>query len=189
MGAAVVTRPAATTPAPLAWLRPCVVAYLATIGILLVAAGAVGAVAGVRDVAHVLVPLDWHRAPHNASAHNVATALSLWFHNTRLAVAPLAAAAAVQRSGGALRRVGDVLFGFLLAANVVPVAVDLGTWGSRLLPYIPNAPVELLGLVIGPVTWWLVTRGRIPVRSFWLITAVVVALLLVAACLETWAVP
>ena len=49
--------------------------------------------------------------------------------------------------------------------------------------------MELLGLVIGPVSWWLVTRGRIPVRSLWLIAAVVVALLLVAACLETWAVP
>ena len=156
---------------------------------LLVVAGAVGAVAGVRDVAHVVVPFDWHRAPHNASAHNLATALSLWFHNARLAVAPLAAAAAVQRGGGRVRRVGDVLFGFLLAVNVIPVAVDLGTWGSRLVPYIPNAPVELLGLVIGPVAWWLVTRGCIPVRSLWLIAALVVALLLIAACLETWAVP
>ena len=61
VGAAVVT-PTATTSAPLAWLRPCLLAYLATMATLLVVAGAVGAVAGVRDVAHVVVPFDWHRA-------------------------------------------------------------------------------------------------------------------------------
>jgi hypothetical protein len=180
-----------TTAAPTAarWLHPYAVAYLWTLTGLLALADATAAVPVARDVAHLLLPLDWRHAPHDPNAHDIATALNLWFHNARLALAPLAAAAAVQRGGGPLRRVGDVLFGFLLAVNVIPVAVDLGTWGSRLVPYIPNAPVELLGLVIGPVAWWLVTRGRIPVRSLWLIAALVVALLLIAACLETWAVP
>jgi hypothetical protein len=181
--------PAARSATRLRGLRPYLVAYVATVGTVLAIGGAVSAIAVVRDLAHILVPLDWHRAPYDPSAHDIATALSLWFHNARLALAPLAAAAAVQRHGGRLRRAGDVLFGVVLAVNVIPVAVDLGTWGSRLLPYIPNAPVELLGLVIGPVSWWLVTRGRIAVRSLWLIAALVVALLLIAACLETWTVP
>ena len=186
MGSAVVI-PSATVR--LAWLRPCFLVYLATLAGLLLLAGAVAAVAAVRDLTHVVVPFDWHHAPHDASGHNATTALSLWLHNARLALAPLAGAAAVQRNARRLRQAGDVLFGFLLAINVVPLAVDLGTWGSRLLPYIPNAPIELLGFIVGPVTWWLVTRGRIPVRSLWLIAAVVVVLLLAAACLETWAVP
>ncbi len=184
------TSPAAANPrvSPLR-LRPYLLAYLATIAGLLLLAAAVGAVGVVRDIAHALVPFDWRVAPHDPNAHDVATAVSLWFHNARVALAPLGAAAAVQNHPGRLRRVGDVLLGVVFAANVIPLAVELGTWGSRLLPYIPNAPVELLALVTGPVSWWLVTRGRLPIRSLWLTAAIVVALLLLAACLETWAVP
>jgi len=184
-----VTLPATSTRAAVGRLRPYLLAYLATLGGLLLLAAAVGAVAPVRGLAHTLVPFDWSVAPHDPNAHDVATALNLWFHNARLALAPLAAAAAVQNHRGRLRRIADVLLGVVFAVNVVPLAIELGTWGTRLLPYIPNAPVELLALVAGPVSWWLVTRGRLPVRSLWLTAAIVVALLLLAACLETWAVP
>jgi hypothetical protein len=186
--AAIVT-PAASPRVSAQRLRPYLLAYLATVAGLLLLATAVGAIGAVRDVAQTVVPFDWRIAPHDPNAHDVATALSLWFHNARLALAPLAAAAAVQTHRGRLRQAGDLLLGVVFAANVIPLAVELGTWGSRLLPYIPNAPVELLALVAGPVSWWLVTRGRLPVRSLWLIAAIVVALLLLAACLETWAVP
>lgn len=178
-----------TSPVVAQRLRPYLIAYLATVAALLALAVAVGTVAVLREAVHVLVPFDWHRAPHDPEAHNAATALSLWFHNVRLALAPLAAAAAVHHRPGRLRQVVDVLLAVVLAVNVLPVAVELGTWGARLLPYIPNAPLELLALVIGPVSWWLVTRGRLPVRALWLIAAIVVALLATAACLETWAVP
>ena len=183
------TLPVASPRVSLHRLRPYLLAYLATLAGLLLLAAAVGAVAGIRDLAQTVVPFDWRMAPHDPNAHDIATALSLWFHNARLALAPLAAAAAVQNHPGRLRRTGDVLLGVVFAANVIPLAVELGTWGSRLLPYIPNALVELLALVAGPVSWWLVTRGRAPVRSLWLTAAIVVALLLLAACLETWAVP
>jgi hypothetical protein len=181
--------PAASTRISLHRLRPYLVAYLATLAAVLLLAAAVSAAGVIRELAHALVPFDWRIAPHDPNAHNATTALSLWFHNARVALAPLAAAAAVQNHPGRLRRTGDLLLGVVFAANVVPLAVELGTWGSRLLPYIPNAPVELLALVAGPVSWWLVTRGRLPVRSLWPIAATAVALLLLAACLETWAVP
>ena len=181
--------PAASPRVSVHRLRPYLLAYLATLAGLLLLAAAVGAIGAVRDLAQTVVPFDWRIAPHDPNAHDVATALSLWFHNARLALAPLAAAAAVQTHPSRLRRIGDVLLSLVFAANVIPLAVELGTWGSRLLPYIPNAPVELLALVAGPVSWWLVTRGRLPVRSLWLTSAIVVALLLLAACLETWAVP
>ena len=181
--------PAASPRVSTQRLRPYLLAYLATLAGLLLLAAAIGAIGPVRNVAQTVVPFDWRIAPHDPNAHDVATALSLWFHNARVALAPLAAAAAVQTHRGRVRRAGDLLLGVVFAANVIPLAVELGTWGSRLLPYIPNAPVELLALVAGPVSWWLVTRGRLPVRSLWLIAAIVVALLLLAACLETWAVP
>ena len=132
----------------------------------------------VRDIAADRRAVRLAGAPHDPNAHDVATAVSLWFHNARVALAPLAAAAAVQNHPGRLRRVGDVLLGVVFAANVIPLAVELGTWGSRLLPYIPNTPVELLALIAGPVSWWLVTRGRRPVRTLWPTAAIVVALLL-----------
>jgi hypothetical protein len=171
------------------WLHPYAAAYLWTLTGLLALADATAAVPVARDVAHLLIPLDWRHAPHDPNAHDIATALSLWFHNARLALAPLAAAAAVQHRPGRLRQAIDVLLAVVFAVNVVPVGVELGTWGAQLLPYIPNAPVELLALVIGPVSWGLVTRGRLPLRSLWLIAAIVVALLAVAACLETWVPP
>ena len=119
-------------------LRPYLLAYLATLAGLLLLAAAVGAVGPVRDLAHTLVPFDWRIAPHDPNAHDVATALSLWFHNARVALAPLAAAAAVQTHRGRLRRAGDLLLGVVFAANVIPLAVELGTWGSRLLPVHPE---------------------------------------------------
>ncbi|MGH2909522.1 MAG: hypothetical protein ACRDK8_09520 [Solirubrobacteraceae bacterium] len=179
----------APAPTVVQRLRPYLIAYLATLAGLLLLAVTIRGVSVVRDLAHVVVPLDWRRAPRDPNSHDAATAVSLWFHNARLALAPLAAAAAVQHRPGRLRQAGDVLLAVVLAVNVIPVAVELGTWGARLLPYIPNAPVELLALLIGPVSWWLVTRGRVPLRSLWLSAAIVVALLAVAACLETWAVP
>lgn len=188
MVAAVLTPPRTAWAAP-RWLHPYLVAYLATVGGVLLLAAAVSEISAIRHLAQTAVPFDWQHAPHDPDAHTAATALSLWFHNARLALAPLAAAAAVQHHPGRLRRTGDVLLGLVFAANVIPVAIELGTWGSRLVPYIPNAPVELLALVIGPVSWWRVTRGRLPVRCLWPIAAVVLALLLLAACLETWAVP
>jgi len=176
-------------PTAARWVDPYAVAYLWTLTGLLALADATAAVPVARDVAHLLLPLDWRQAPHDPSAHDIATALSLWFHNARLALAPLAAAAAVQHRPGRLRQAVDVLLAVVFAIDVIPVGVELGTWGARLLPYIPNAPVELLALVIGPVSWWLVTRGRLPLRALWLIAAIVVALLAVAACLETWVPP
>jgi hypothetical protein len=180
-----------TTAAPTAarWLRPYAVAYLWTLTGLLALADATAAVPLARDVAHLLIPLDWRQALHDPNAHDIATALSLWFHNARLALAPLAAGAAVQHRPGRLRQAVDVLLAVVFAVNVIPVGVELGTWGAQLLPYIPNAPAELLALVIGPVSWWLVTRGRLPLRLLWLIAAIVVSLLAVAACLETWMPP
>lgn len=169
-------------------VRAYALSYLALIAGILLLAIAVKDVSVVRSVMHTLVPFNWHVAPHDPNARDLHTMLSLWFHNARVALAPLALAAAVQTSPGRLRRTGDVLLAVVFALNVIPFAVDLGTWGSRLVPYIPNSPVELLALTIGPVSWWLVTRGRVPVRFLMRATVIAVGLLLLAACLETWAV-
>jgi hypothetical protein len=155
---------------------------------ILAIATAINNVSIIRDIAQAVVPFNWHVAPHDPNAHTLSTALSIWFHNARLTLAPFALAVAVQNHPGRLRTTGDILLGVVLAVSVVPLAVDLGTWGSQLLPYIPNAPVELMGVSSGPLSWWLVTRGHMSLRSLALVAGVVIALLLIAASLETWAV-
>jgi len=185
---AAVVKPAWTSGGVPNRLRTYVLAYLFMVVGILAIAVAINHVPAIRHIAQTIVPFNWHVAPHDPNARDLITAFSIWFHNARLTLAPLALAAAVQNHPGRLRTAGDVLLGVIFAANVIPFAVDLGTWGSQLLPYIPNAPVELIGVSSGPVSWWLVTRGRMSVRSLALVAGVVIALLLIAASLETWAV-
>ena len=187
MVTAVVTPPPNVRPLP-GWLRPYVVAYLSVVAGILLVASAVHGIAPVRDALHSVLPFKWSVAPHDPNARTIGTALSLWLHNAKLSLAPIALAAAVQAHPGKLRRTGDLLLGFIFLLDLLPFAVDLGTWGSKLIPYIPNAPVELLAATSGFVSWWLVTRGRLSPRSLLSVVAVVAPLLLIAACLETWAV-
>ena len=187
MDAAVLT-PTPTVPALPHWLRPYALGYAALIGAIAVIAAAVAALEPVRTIAQTTIPFNWHVAPHDPNARNLDTALSLWFHNARLTLAPLALAVAIQSHPGRLRRTGDVILAMIFAADILPFSIDLGTWGGQLLPYVPNAPVELMAVAAGPVSWWLVTRGRMPVRALLPVAGVLVLLLLVAACLETWAV-
>lgn len=187
MVAAVVTTapPAGRIPAR---LRPYAAAYLTVIAGVLALAAAVHDITPVRDALHSALPFKWNVAPHDPNARNISTALRLWLHNSKLSLAPIALAAAVQHHPGKLRRAGDIVLAFIFALDLIPLGVDLGTWGGQLLPYIPNAPVELLAATSGFVSWWLVTRGRLHVRSLLLVVAAVAPLLLLAACLETWAV-
>lgn len=169
-------------------LRPYAVAYLAVLTGVLALALAEQDITPFRHALQAALPFKWNVAPHDPNARSIGTALRLWLHNSKLTLAPIALAAAVQNHRGKLRLAGDILLAFIFAVDLIPLAVDLGTWGTTLLPYIPNAPVELLAATSGFVSWWLVTRGRLSVRSLLFVVAAIAPLLLVAACLETWAV-
>lgn len=173
--------------------RPRACLYLRAYGLLLTALLIVAVVVAlappVRQALHALVPLSWHTRPHDPDAHNLQAAWSLFEHNARLMLAPLALAAAIGHRPGRLRTALDVLLAALVAANTLPVAVALGSWGQALLPYVPNAPFELAALTVGPLAWLEVTRGRMRVARLWLPAVAILGLLTVAAALETWAVP
>lgn len=169
-------------------LRPYAFAYLAVLTGVLALAAVVHDITPIRDALQSALPFKWHVAPHDPNARTVGTALGLWLHNSKLTLAPIGLAAAVQNHRGKLRTAGDILLAFIFAVDLIPLGVDLGTWGTRLMPYIPNAPAELLAATSGFVSWWLVTRGRLSVRSLLFVVAAIAPLLLIAACLETWAV-
>jgi hypothetical protein len=89
------------------------------------------------------------------------------------------------------RRLADMLLLGCLTRNVLWVGAALGTYGARLLPYVPQLPLEWAGLALG-ASAWLVQRRRplsVPLheRLVWL--GLTAGVLLLAAVLETVAVP
>jgi hypothetical protein len=91
------------------------------------------------------------------------------------------------------RRVSRLIADACVLANLAVPAVLVGSalaaYGTRTLPYIPNVPVEFVGIAAG-ATGWLVERDR-PLtkreRAGWIGLSIV--LLLCAATIETYLVP
>lgn len=115
--------------------------------------------------------------------------LALAAHNTPIAAWPLLLGLAGSQRGP---RATAALDGLLLAstlANTIPVGAALGTYGTVLLPYVPQLPLEWAGLAAGYASW-LAQRTR-PLsareRISWLV--ILSGLLLAAAAVETSAVP
>jgi hypothetical protein len=127
-------------------------------------------------------------ASENPPPH-VSQILSLAAHNIPIAAWPLLLGVAGCDRRIVSRRVGDSMVWACALANTVPVGAALGAYGTVLLAYIPQLPVEWAGLALGYGSW-LVQRSR-PMgcreRLAWL--ALITALLMVAAGLESLAVP
>lgn len=116
-------------------------------------------------------------------------ALAIAAHNIPIAAWPLLLGPIGATRGRARRQVGDALVLGCVLANTLPVAAALAAYRLRLLPYIPQLPLEWAGLACGPA-WWIGIRGgsratRRP--ATWL--AVTAGLLLAAAVVETYLVP
>lgn len=87
------------------------------------------------------------------------------------------------------RHAGDLIVTALTAASTIPVGLELGRWQGRLLPYVPQLPVEWVALILAIHAWLIARSGQLDVRDLVPLAAVVLALLICAACLETWATP
>jgi hypothetical protein len=87
------------------------------------------------------------------------------------------------------RHAGDLIITALTAASTIPVGLELGRWQSRLLPYLPQLPLEWAALALAIHAWVLARPGQLTVRELMPLAGVVLALLTCAACLETWATP
>jgi len=75
-----------------------------------------------------------------------------------------------------------------VAVNAVLVGLALGAYYARLLPYLPQLPLEWAGVAVAPADWWLRRDGS---RSGYHGVAAValVVLLITAAVIETFFVP
>jgi len=127
-------------------------------------------------------------ASENPPPH-VSQILSLAAHNIPIAAWPLLLGVAGVRRQRLAARAADILVGACMAANTVPVGAALGAYGTALIAYIPQLPVEWAGLALGYGSW-LVARTR-PMgcreRFAWL--GLITALLVLAAAIESMAVP
>ena len=86
------------------------------------------------------------------------------------------------------RRLGDLLIGGVLGANALRVGLALGRWHARLLPYVPQLPLEWLAAAVAAVSW-LALRTGVRRQTALAYLAAVLVLVVAAAAVETIATP
>lgn len=160
-----------------AWGR----AYLAAWA--LTGAGAAGVAAGgpwVAGAVRQTLALSFAGAAPSATR-----AVAIFAHNLPIAAWPMLLPPIGAHRSRRARRVADLLVAVSLAGNALPVGAALGVYGARLLPYLPQLPIEWAGLACGPA-WWLLARRRAAAArgtAAWL--AVTAMLIAAAAVVET----
>ena len=128
-------------------------------------------------------------APHAALHGSVSEALAILVNNLRALTAPFALALlglAHTRTG---RRIGDLVVLAVAAASAIPVGVALGRWQGRLLPYVPQLPLEWAALTTALAGWLHARTGTTNTRQLIALAGVTVVLLAAAATVETWCTP
>ena len=91
------------------------------------------------------------------------------------------------RARKAIRRTGEVLLGGAVLANVIVVGASLGAYGARMLrAALPHGPAELAAYSLALALYAQGRNRRLPVRHALIVIAISVALLALAAVLETY---
>jgi hypothetical protein len=127
--------------------------------------------------------------PHPALTGTVGNAVSILVTNLRVLAIPFLLAGLGLGRSRTGRLVGDIALGLLTAASTLLVGVQLGRWQSQLIPFIPQLPIEWAALAVSLSAWVLVrdrSRGH---RQLLILAMVAVALVVVAAGVETWGTP
>jgi hypothetical protein len=87
----------------------------------------------------------------------------------------------------AIRRTGEVLLGAAVLANVIVVGASLGAYGARMLrALLPHGPVELAAYSLALSLYAQGRNQRLAARQALVVIAISVALLALAAVLETY---
>jgi hypothetical protein len=118
---------------------------------------ALGGLAG-----HIAPGLAPGGGPHPTLRGNVTDMLSILGTNLRLLAVPFALALlGFQRSRRA-QGFGDLLVGAVVTVNALRVGLALGRYGTELIPYIPQLPIEWLALALSTSAWMSARRGAQP---------------------------
>jgi len=115
--------------------------------------------------------------------------LRLGAHNLPIAAWPLLLGlAGIARSRPA-RHATDMLLAGCTLANTLPVGGAIGAYGGRLLPYIPQLPLEWAALAAGYCSWLVQRQHPISGRQRVAWLALTAVLVVTSAAVETSAVP
>ena len=124
--------------------------------------------------------------PHATLTGSLGDAAGILQNNARVLAAPFLLVVLDFPQSSLGRRAGDLIVAALSAASTIPVGIELGRWQGRLLPYLPQLPLEWAALAVA-VHVWISGRGR--THRLMVLAGLTLALLIAAASLETWATP
>ena len=157
--------------------------------VLLAVAGICALMPAARWLAHHELALALHLRIRPAPRPTIGAAGWLLANNLRATAWPLIPVLARAQRPDWLRRVIHAAVLASVAANLLPVGAAIGVYRDRLVPYLPHLPFELYAITTGPVAWMISTRRPLTRRQLATIAASMIGALVVAAVLETWAVP
>jgi hypothetical protein len=129
--------------------------------------------------------LNAQRNPPPQLAH----VLALAAHNIPIACWPLLLGVLGAHRHRLARHVTDGVLLACIIANTLPVGIALGAYTTRLLPYVPQLPLEWAGLALGVCGWLLQRRGALAVREGIAVFALAAGVLVGAAVVESVMVP
>lgn len=171
-------------PAGLAKTWLCVYAGIWTLTLVLAAGAAVGTV-GVRASVRHLLGLTLEPDPAPQLGH----VLDLAAHNIPIVSWPLLLGVMGGHRSRLIRGFFDAMVGAWVFANALPVGAALGAYGTVLLPYVPQLPLEWGGLALGACGWLAQRREALSLREALGLFALIVGVVVCAAVVETVAVP
>ena len=163
------------------------------IGVLAIAACI--ALAVIVAVAAPVQACDWLGFAFPGVAARPAVAIGIFAHNLRslsgvfvlLIFARLAPRAPDKRTAQLTVRLGELLLAGAITANVVVVGAALGAYRERMvLALMPHGPVELAAYSLALALYLTDRRRNLPAAYVATAGVACVALLAIAAVLETW---
>jgi hypothetical protein len=160
-------------------------------------ATACGVIALTVHIALAAAAREWLAFPFTGVSARPATAASIFLHNLRalaavwglllIAQSALWKAGELGRASTILRRSGEVLLGAAVAANLIVVGASLGAYGTRMLrATLPHGPLEVAAYSLALALYVKGRRRPLPLRLAFGVATLSVAVLAVAAVLETY---
>ncbi len=179
------SRPSTVTPPPaVTWLR----AYAGVWGVTLVAGGIVAIIGGAL-AQETRRALGLKLSPTHTPAPQLSHALALAAHNLPIAAWPLLLGLAGAADHQRARRLADGLVVACVVLNAAPVGAAVGAYGTSVIAYIPQLPLEWAALALGYGSWLNQRERALRSRERLGLLAAILALLVAAATVETVAVP
>jgi len=126
--------------------------------------------------------------PHPTLHGSLGDFTSIAATNARILSAPFLLAVFRFPAQRFTRRLGDLVIGGMLGANALRVGLALGRWHARLIPYLPQLPLEWLAAALTAASW-VALRNGIGRRTALAYLAAVLGLVVAAAAVETIATP